>query len=186
MQTLYFRPDTISHLPQACRVMPVSPLLRELVLEARRHGFLIESDAAQGRLAAVIVDQMASMREAPLDLRMPADPRARRVADRIRADPASTVPLRAFAQGSGASPRTIERLFERETGHTFGRWRQRARLLEALRLLALGESVTSVSFSVGYDSPSAFIAMFKSVLGTTPRRWASSGATDMTVAAHRA
>jgi AraC-like DNA-binding protein len=49
-----------------------------------------------------------------------------------------------------------------------GRWRQQARLLHAMRLLARGEPVTSIALEVGYESPSAFIATFKSVLGTTP------------------
>ena len=42
------------------------------------------------------------------------------------------------------------------------------RLLHALRLLAAGQSVTTVALEVGYDSPSAFIAMFRRSLGATP------------------
>ena len=38
-------------------------------------------------------------------------------------------------------------------------------------LLAGGEAVTNVAMDVGYESPSAFIAMFKKVLGTTPGRY---------------
>jgi AraC-like DNA-binding protein len=46
-------------------------------------------------------------------------------------------------------------------------------------LLAQGRPVTVVALDVGYDSPSAFIAMFKRTLGTTPRRYfASSGEKD--------
>ena len=51
---------------------------------------------------------------------------------------------------------------------TFGRWRQQVRLLHALRRLAEGASVTTAALDVGYDSTSAFIAMFKRNLGTTP------------------
>jgi AraC-like DNA-binding protein len=54
---------------------------------------------------------------------------------------------------------------------TFGRWRQQFRLLEALRLLATEKSVTVVALEVGYDSPSAFIAMFRRAFGTTPSRY---------------
>ncbi len=53
---------------------------------------------------------------------------------------------------------------------TFGKWRQQLRLLQALRLLAAGRPVTAVALEVGYDSASAFIAMFRRTLGTTPRR----------------
>ena len=59
---------------------------------------------------------------------------------------------------------------------SFGKWRQQLRLLHALKLLASGESVTAVAFEVGYDSTSAFIAAFKTVLGKTPARYyAESG-----------
>ena len=54
---------------------------------------------------------------------------------------------------------------------TFGKWRQQLRLLQAMRLLAAGRPVTAVALDVGYDSPSAFIAMFKRTLGTTPHRY---------------
>jgi len=54
---------------------------------------------------------------------------------------------------------------------TFGKWRQQLRLLSALRLLAEGQSVTAIALEVGYDSPSAFIAAFKTMLGTTPGRY---------------
>ena len=37
-----------------------------------------------------------------------------------------------------------------------------------MRLLAAGRPVTAVALEVGYESPSAFIAMFKRTLGTTP------------------
>ena len=48
--------------------------------------------------------------------------------------------------------------------------RQRV-LLAALERLGNGEPVTSVALSLGYDSPSAFIAMFKKTLGATPSRY---------------
>lgn len=54
---------------------------------------------------------------------------------------------------------------------SLGRWRQQARLLQAMRLLARGQPVTSIALEVGYESPSAFIATFKSMLGTTPGRY---------------
>ena len=75
------------------------------------------------------------------------------------------------AKQAGASPRTIERLFRSETNMGFRKWRQRLRLLHALRLLAAGEQVTNVALEAGYDSTSAFISMFRRELGTTPSRY---------------
>ncbi|MGW9064929.1 helix-turn-helix domain-containing protein [Achromobacter animicus] len=65
----------------------------------------------------------------------------------------------------------VERLFQTEVGLSFGRWRQRQRLLTALEQLAYGESVTNVALDVGYESASSFVAAFKAVFGTTPARY---------------
>lgn len=71
----------------------------------------------------------------------------------------------------GASGRTLARLFRREIGMTFGAWRQQARLIEALARLGTGEPVTHVALDLGYESPSAFTAMFRRSLGVTPSRY---------------
>jgi AraC-like DNA-binding protein len=54
---------------------------------------------------------------------------------------------------------------------SFGQWRQQLRILEALRRLGSKEPVTTVAMDLGYDSPSAFIAMFKKALGHTPGQY---------------
>ncbi len=171
LQTLYFAPALTKTMTASCHVILVSPLLRELILEVRRHGMLRHTDPAELRLAHVVVDQLRATPQVPLDLAMPRDRRALRVAQAVRADLERTRPLAELARGSGASTRTIERLFIRETGFTFSRWRQRARAFEAMRLLADGRSVTEAGLLVGYDSTSAFIAMFRRITGATPLRW---------------
>lgn len=168
MRTLYLRPDLAHDLPASCSVIHVTPLLRELILEVIRRGLLTDDVAEHSRLVAVLLDQIAHSPEAPLKLEFPSDERARRVAARVHADLLATLPISRLVPGSGASVRTIERLFVQETGMTFGRWRQRAKILYALQRLAAGDSVTAAGLAVGYDSTSAFIAMFKRVLGTTP------------------
>jgi len=73
-----------------------------------------------------------------------------------------------WAAWAGISERTLSRRFVLETGFTYTAWRQRARLMRALELLAEGEAVTTVALDLGYDSVSAFIALFKRTLGVTP------------------
>ena len=148
--------------------MNVTPLLRELILETIRLGMLVDDVPEHARMATVLVDQIGGSPEAPLEIKLPADVRARRVAENVQADLSATTSIAQLVAGSGASVRTVERLFLRETGMTFGRWRQRAKVLNALQRLAAGDSVTSAGLAIGYDSTSAFIAMFKRVLGTTP------------------
>ena len=50
----------------------------------------------------------------------------------------------------------------------FALWRQQVRLMQAVSLLAAGRSITSVAFDVGYESPSAFTAMFHRAFGEPP------------------
>ena len=88
-------------------------------------------------------------------------------ADLLLAHP--DAPIAAIASQCGASRRTLERLFARETNMTIGAWRRRSRFVAALSLLADGESVTAVAHRVGYGTPSAFSYAFRLELGSTPR-----------------
>ena len=73
-----------------------------------------------------------------------------------------------LARKHGIARRTLERRFREETGMSFGMWRQKARLLDSIRLLAEGKSVTDAALDSGYSSVSAFIAAFKGTFGYTP------------------
>jgi AraC-like DNA-binding protein len=168
MRTLYVgAPHTVG-LPHAVCVVQVTPLLHELILAAVAGGNDYARDSAPARLVAVILDQIRALPVAPLALPTPQDARLRRVTDALRADPARALGLGGWARLAGASERTLARLFERETGMSFRAWRQQLRLLRALELLAAGAPVTRVALDLGYESTSAFTAMFRRVLGTTP------------------
>jgi len=134
----------------------------------------------------VLVDQLRFSETRPLELVWPSDPRARRVAERARATLSEPLDAARLVEGSGASLRTIERLFRRETGTTLERWRVRLRALEALRGLARGDSVTETALAVGYRGTSAFVAMFRRTLGVPPGRYFRDGAGGATGAGPRA
>src|SRR5215469_12236731 len=157
-----------SLLPPECRVISVTPLLRELVLRVCAMPALDVRDAAHVRLMGVLVDEMAAAPVAPLTLPLPQDERACRVARHVLRDSAGEETLDELARRCGAGRRTIERSFRTETGMSFGLWRQKARMLDSARLLAEGKSVTDAAVSVGYSSTSAFIAAFKETFGCTP------------------
>jgi AraC-like DNA-binding protein len=171
MRTLYLAPRLLRGLPRRCCVVAVSPLLRELILHTITEGMLRAANGTHRRLAGVLLDQLRVLPAVPLELPMPRDGRALRVARCLQHDPAERATLDELARRAGASRRTLERLFHVETGMSFGRWRQQARLLHAMRLLASGEPVTTTALEVGYESTSAFIAAFAEVLGTTPGRY---------------
>jgi len=92
-----------------------------------------------------------------------------RLCDRILTDLSLRHPCRVDASDMNTSTRTLYRRFLKETGITFARWKQQARLLESVRRLAEGTPVTTVALDLGYGSPSAFSTMFRRSLGIAPR-----------------
>jgi AraC-like DNA-binding protein/quercetin dioxygenase-like cupin family protein len=176
MRTLYLKPRLARALPGGCCVVNVSPLLRELVLHACTLRALKKSAPRQQHLIDLIIDQLEAIQMIPLQLPHLSDPRARYVADILLADPTNTQKLSQLCKWSGASKRTVERLFQDEVGMTIGKWRQQLRLMHAVRLLAEGAKVTHAALEAGYSTPSAFISMFKKVLGFTPALYFKAGA----------
>ena len=167
-----------ARLPGTCRVVEISPLLREVLRRAMRLRTLDRRVPAERHLLDVLLDELTLLPLLPLDLPMPREARAARAAALIRAEPAARHTLAEVARASAASARTLERLFRAETGLPFGLWRQRARLLRALQLLAEGGTVTGAANAVGYESTSAFVFAFRRALGTTPGRYFKRAASE--------
>jgi len=171
LRTLYFLPALADGLPKKCLVMNVSPLLRELILRACEFEKLNRRVAGQRRLIEMILEELQAVPTVPLRLPHPNDARALRVVRALAANPADARTLEKLCKDCGASKRTVERLFLRETKMPFQKWRQQLRLLRSVERLAAGEKVTAAALEAGYTSTSAFIAMFRRELGTTPRRY---------------
>jgi AraC-like DNA-binding protein len=149
----------------------VAPLLTHLADHLDRD----LDPAARRRAEAVVPDVLRPLPTSPIEIPEPADPRARAVASVLWRDPADPRGLEELAAGSGASRRTLSRLFVADTGLSFERWRTHLRIRAALPLLAEGHGVARVAHAVGYATPSSFLAAFRRVVGTTPRRYLGAG-----------
>ncbi len=171
MRTLYVAPDADPALPQDCRVLDVSPLLRELILEAVAEPLEYDTEGRAGLIMQLILGELRRLPAVPLGLPMPNDARLARLCEALLDAPGSRLGLEDWALRCGASPRTLARLFQQETGLSFRRWRERARLAEAVARLASGAAVAQVAQALGYDSASAFTAMFRRSLGIAPQRY---------------
>lgn len=125
-------------------------------------------DDHRQRAETVVFDLLRPQPIASLDVPRPLDDRAARVAAALRADPADHRSLDEWGREVGASGRTLARIVERETGLGFANWRTRIRIAAALPLLAAGTSVSRVAPAVGYSTPSAFVAAFRRIVGTSP------------------
>jgi len=175
MRTLYFLPKLCRSFPRKCFVMNVSSLLKELILHACTFSKLHMRAATERRIAEMIVDQLKAVESIPLQLPHPADSRAKRVVETLLSNPGDQTTLDKLCADSGASKRTIQRLFLDETRMTFNKWRQQLRLLHGMQRLAAGQKVTVAALDAGYNSTSAFISMFRKQLGTTPTRYLQGG-----------
>jgi AraC-like DNA-binding protein len=166
---IVFLPASLARLvPAHPAVFTASGLARELLLALTAPG---EQDrAASARLRRVLVDQLREAREQPLQLPEPRDDRLRAVARVLYEQPADNTPLAELGRASGASARTLSRLFRDELGMTFYEWRTQLRISHALVLLADGHDTTHVAHACGWANPSHFIAAFSAVMGTTPGR----------------
>ncbi|MFL9888621.1 helix-turn-helix transcriptional regulator [Paraburkholderia agricolaris] len=168
--SVYFAEDTCAALPAQPCTIRMSSLLREASRRAATWE-IADLDRRQMHIADVIVDEIVAARREPLGLPLPRDVRLLRITDALASDLSDSRRLEEWASWAGITPRTLSRRFVAETGFSFAGWRQQARLLRALELLAEGRAVTVVAFELGYDNVSAFIDMFRRSLGTTPGRY---------------
>jgi AraC-like DNA-binding protein len=174
MRTLYFAPALTSFEKLECRALEVVPLFRELILRAVERMGLDSRVAQDSRMIGMLEDEvnaaLAAAASSPLVLPMPQDERALAVACAVLGEPLRSENVEELAKEHGVARRTLERRYREETGMSFGVWRQKARLLDSIRLLAEGASVTDAALECGYASVSAFIAAFKGTFGYTPGR----------------
>lgn len=168
MRTLYLKAKLAKGLPRECCVIHVSSLLKELILYACSLAALRNTSKWQQHWIAVILHQLQAVQTIPLQLPHLSDPRLVRIAEIFLQNPCDRRTLAQICKVSGASKRSVERIFQQEIGMSFGNWRQQLRLMQGLRLLAEGAKVTHAALESGYSTPSAFISMFRKALGTTP------------------
>ena len=168
MRSVYVRPDAAPQLPKRSHAVGVSPLLRELIQAAMEVEGDYAAESRDDRVMRLLLDELHALPVLPLHLPQPVDARLRRICARLAARPDDPSTLADWAVELGVDVKTIQRGFARETGMTFGQWRQQARLLHGLERLAVGDKVLDVALALGYDSPSAFATMFKRQFGQSP------------------
>lgn len=171
LRTLYVEQDAAPNLPRNTTVVQVSPLMRELMMAIIQRPRLYDDHGSDGRLVAVLLDQIAASVALPLSVPMPRSEPLKSIAIRLLDSPAEQRSIGDLANSLDISVRTLERRFKAETGTSFRNFRRQAKLFKALEMLAVGTPVSRVSDELGFEEPSAFIAMFKAAFGKTPGRY---------------
>jgi AraC-like DNA-binding protein len=150
MRTLYLRRGLLPHAPEICTVLHISPLFRELVVEAVRIGKLRTTNHLHRALRDLILSQLRNASPVPMFVRLPEDSRARGVAEAFIANQADAPSLNALCRKVGISIRTIQKTFRKEVGTSSEFWRRQVRLMKGIELLVAGSSVKTVAAEVGY------------------------------------
>lgn len=158
-------------LPAYCCTLSVSPMIQELIDRLARESADYAFDSHAARLARVTLDELVTMPRERFNLPVSDNAKIVAIADALTDEPADRSTLGEWAKRVAISERSLARLMIRETGLTFGRWRQQLHLVVALRELASGVTVQNVAAELGYDSVNAFITMFKKALGSTPAQY---------------
>jgi AraC-like DNA-binding protein len=127
-----------------------------------------EERGVAGRVMRLMLDELAALRRLPYNLPMPKIAPLEAICARLVEAPNDSATLDHLASRHGTTARTLARHFRRQTGMSFAEWRRRARLLRALGWIAEGRPILTVALDLGYDSPSAFSAMFRRELGQPP------------------
>ena len=178
-RTLYIHADAVPVGWQDCRMIVVTALLREAIqaLDTAAVVWGMPSKR-QTLLTSLVLDEIAQAETHRLGVPLPhpqrGDKRLRALCEAVMRAPADRATLAEWAADTGASERTVARLFRGELGLSYQQWRQQAVLAHALPLLARGQPVSAVAAATGYASDSAFSVMFKAAMGQTPGQFLSN------------
>lgn len=168
---VYVARAACTNLPRRLGTAITPALLREAVARVTSWQRNPGAGSPEARIEAIVLDEISALPLQSQFLPMPNNPRLARLAERVIAEPAESRSLDVLADAFGLSRRTVTRHFVQETGLTFSAWRQRLRLLQALDRLTAGMSITDIALDLGYESPSAFTAMFRRHFGISPSRF---------------
>jgi AraC-like DNA-binding protein len=171
MRTLYIRRRLVSRAFRGCRIIHANPFFRELILRSVADGCLYANNSAHRALKTLIVSELCTSPGIPMCIPFPKDERALQVAQTLIEQMAERPALTRICADTGASVRTVERIFQRELGMTVEVWRRQMRLIKSIELLAGNSSIKEAAFGVGYGQPSAFVESFRRTFGMTPKRW---------------
>ena len=170
-RSIYVDPAIDATLPADCRVVAISPLLRELLIETADLPLPYRKGSRSDLVFSLIVEEIRRAPVLPLDIPFPADERLAARCRAYLAQPSPHETIDDWCADLAWSRRTFTRRFRTETGISFAQWRRQAAIFATLPRLAAGEPITTIAFDLGYESASAFATMFRRVTGMAPSRY---------------
>jgi AraC-like DNA-binding protein len=184
--SLYIAPELCDVLPPGACALTVSPLVRALLNHLHQQSSKPAADPQNERLLCVLVDQLALAPRAGSYLPSSDDPALSVVLRMLDAHPGDNRPLPELARLANTTERTLMRRAQRDLGMPLAEWRQRLRAVKAMPLLEAGQTVETIALDLGYGSASAFITMFKRLMGATPDEFRKAAAGRLPIQAANA
>jgi AraC-like DNA-binding protein len=170
-RSVYLEDGAAAGMAKQCQVLGISPLLRQLLIEAVDLPAEYDPLLRAGKIMSLLIDEIHAAPVLPLSLPLPTEKRLAQRCRRFLERPTARDTLELWSGELGLSRRTFTRLFRRETGLGFAAWQRRACLLSALPRLLGGERVTTIAYDLGYSSPAAFSVMFRQLVGVAPNAY---------------
>lgn len=165
LQSLYITPNTLeSEAEQNCRIIAVSALLAALIERLCALNNPTPSTPQAYHLSQLIIMELDDAPVSPLALPFPDHLGLRYVCEALVADLSLSKTIDQWSDDVGMSRRAFTRAFQRQTGLSFGVWRQRLWCQIALQAMAGGEAVEKVAADVGYATHYAMHAMVHRLL----------------------
>jgi AraC-like DNA-binding protein len=170
LRTVYCQSELIeqcapnTHLKEV-HAVTVSPLIQELVLSLFDHQF---DHATRHAMVCLLLQTLRQTPSLPTSLPMPSSPGLYRAITELLETRQWQLQMHEIASMAALSERTFSRRFTNEVGVNFRVWRQRARIVASLDLLASDRSIKSIASSLQFASAASYIATFHSILGCTP------------------
>lgn len=187
VRSLFVDAQAARDLPDADCVIEVSPLLRELISEVARWPATGQPRARDHLVVELLLQELRQPAVVPLHLPWPQDARMAGVCRALAeggeggegGEGADSCALAATAGDWAArlamGEKTFHRHFLQATGLSFGRWRQRARLLSSMQALLQGQPILQVALAAGYESHSAYSLAFRRHFGMAPSAFCAGG-----------
>ncbi|RJX73391.1 helix-turn-helix domain-containing protein [Pseudomonas sp. LS-2] len=175
-RSLYIEPAAAPAARSRCEVISISPLLRQLLIEAVDTPLAYDEHGRDGALMTLALLEIGQARALPLQIPLPDNPRLLARCQAFLQSPDIHQSPQDWARDLFVSERSFSRLFREQTQMSFGQWRQRACVMLALSRLSSGHSITRIALDLGYESPAAFSTMFRRLIGCPPTHYSSDSA----------
>lgn len=169
--SIYVSGELAQLLPQATCLLAQTPLISALISDFCQRQVSHMQNASDHHQAKLLITRLSQCERAANFLPSSQDRLLLPILNTLQAEPNNDRSLASWAKEVHSTERTLARRFQKELGMSFGQCRNRIRLLQALAWLKEDKSIQDIAWRLGYGSPSAFIAMFKQLIGFSPERY---------------